>query len=311
MTRILVTGASGLLGLNFAMMYYRRHTVTGVVNHNSLQKAPFAFVQADLAQPEALDKLIDQAEPEVVLHCAALANIDACESQPELAWQINTLAPQRLAERAARDGFKLVHISTDAVFDGARGNYSEEDRPNPLGVYANSKLAAEEKVLAACPRALVARVNFYGWSLTGRRSLSEYFYRSFSENLPVRGFTDVFFCPLEVTQLGETLLRLVELDVQGIYHVLSRDCLSKYDFGCRIAEIFGFDPARVQPVRVLESGLVARRSPNLRMRTDKLARTLGEPAPGVAEGLQRFYRQMGDGTAETIRSLARVSQEID
>ena len=311
MTRFLVTGASGLLGLNFALKYYRQHSLTGIVHRNPLQNAPFRVVQADLAQPDRLDEMLDQVQPEVVLHCAAMANIDACEKQPERTWQINTLAPERLAKRAARDGFRLVHISTDAVFDGSRGNYSEGDQPNPLGVYARSKLAAEEKVLAACPQTLVARVNFYGWSLYGRRSLAEHFHRSFSENRPARGFTDVYFCPLEVTQLAETLLRLIELRSSGIYHVVSQEGLSKYEFGCKLARVFGFDERLLQPVRLQEAGLIARRSPDLRLRTEKLALALGQPAPGVAEGLQRFCRQEQAGAAREIRALAAVSQEID
>ena len=304
MTRILITGASGLLGLNFAMQFYSQHTLTGVVHSNILAGAPFPVIQADLSQPGIMEEILDQVRPEVVLHCAALANVDACEHQPELAWQVNAELPGRLAAASARDGFHLVHLSTDAVFDGQHGDYSEEDEPNPLSTYARTKLAGERKVFEANPAALVARVNFYGWSLSGRRSLGEFFVTNLSAGRQVNGFTDVVFCPLEATLLGEVFLRLVELEAGGLLHVVSSEWQSKYDFGCAVAAQFGLDDGLIRPVSVAEGGLLAARSPDLRLRTDRLAGFLGRPAPGQAECLQRFYDLYQSGYPLRLRQLA-------
>lgn len=304
MTRILVTGASGLLGLNFALRYHADHQVSGVVHRNPLNNPPFQQIVADLSDAETLQAVLDQSEPEVVLHCAALANVDECEHDPQRAFQVNVALPAGLARAAARHGFRLVHLSTDAVFDGQRGNYSEEDTPNPLSVYARSKWLAEQRVLEACPQALVARVNFYGWSLSGQRSLGEFFYYNLKEGRPVKGFTDVYFCPLEATQLADLLLRLVEKGAAGLYHVVSSECQSKYAFGVSIARRFGLDERLIEPVSVAESGLVARRSPDLRLRTDKLAAVLGEPPPGQAAALDRFYQLYLSGYPQQIRLLA-------
>ncbi len=143
--RILITGASGLLGLNFALQAAgdARYAVTGVVHHNELAGVPFSVLQSDLARPRAVAELLELTRPELVIHCAALANLEACEAQPEQAWRLNAGVPGDLAIATAQAGIKLVHISTDAVFDGQRGDYTEEDKPNPLGVYARSKLAGE------------------------------------------------------------------------------------------------------------------------------------------------------------------------
>lgn len=304
MTRILVTGASGLLGLNFALRYHADHQVSGVVHRNPLNNPPFQQIVADLSDAETLQAVLDQSEPEVVLHCAALANVDECEHDPQRAFQVNVALPAGLARLAARHGFRLVHLSTDAVFDGQRGDYTEEDTPNPLSVYARTKWQAEQQVLETCPQALVARVNFYGWSLSGQRSLGEFFYYNLKQGRPVKGFTDVIFCPLEATQLADLLLRLVEKDAAGLYHVVSSECQSKYAFGVSIARRFGLDESLIEPVSVMEGGLVARRSPNLRLRTDKLAAALGEPPPGQAAALDRFYQLFLAGYPQQIRSLA-------
>ncbi|MCX7976518.1 MAG: SDR family oxidoreductase [Bellilinea sp.] len=304
MMRILVTGASGLLGLNFALRYHADHQVSGVVHRNPLNNPPFQQIVADLSDAETLQAVLDQSEPEVVLHCAALANVDECERNPQRAFQVNVALPAGLARLAARDGFRLVHLSTDAVFDGQRGDYTEEDTPNPLSVYARTKWQAEQQVLETCPQALVARVNFYGWSLSGQRSLGEFFYYNLKQGRGVKGFTDVIFCPLEATQLADLLLRLVEKGAAGLYHVVSSECQSKYAFGVSIARRFGLDESLIEPVSVMEGGLVARRSPNLRLRTDKLAATLGEPPPGQAAALDRFYQLFLAGYPQQIRSLA-------
>ncbi|MEW6180719.1 MAG: SDR family oxidoreductase [Chloroflexota bacterium] len=304
MMRILVTGASGLLGLNFALRYHADHQVVGVVHRNPLRNPPFQQLTADLSNPGKLEQVLEETRPQAVLHCAAMANVDECERNPERAFQVNSELPAALARAAARHGFRLVHLSTDAVFDGQRGNYSEEDTPNPLSVYARSKWLAEQRVLEACPQALVARVNFYGWSLSGQRSLGEFFYYNLKEGRPVKGFTDVYFCPLEATQLADLLLRLVEKGAAGLYHVVSSECQSKYEFGLSIARRFGLDERLIEPVSVAESGLVARRSPDLRLRTDKLAAVLGEPPPGQAAALDRFYQLYLSGYPQQIRLLA-------
>ena len=306
MTRILVTGASGLLGLNFCLRFYHQHELTGVINSHPLPGARFPVMQADLTRPGEIERLLDQVQPELVLNAAALANIDECESLPEQTWQINVHLPRALARACASRGVKLIHLSTDAVFDGLRGDYSEEDEPSPRSVYARSKLASERAVLEEAPGALVARLNFYGWSLFGKRSLAEFFFYNLSERIAVQGFVDVQFCPLEVTYLAEILLRLDELGCGGLYHVVSSESLTKYTFGLAVAERFGLDGSLIRPVSVSEGGLRAVRSPDLRLRTDRLSAALGHPPPGQAECLQRFYEQYQNCYPQQVRDLARM-----
>lgn len=304
MTRILVTGASGLLGLNFSLQHAGRHEITGVVNSQALRNVPFAVRGADLGQPGSGAALLEAVRPEILLHCAAVANLEVAERDPALAQRVNADLPGELAEASRRLGVRMVHLSTDAVFDGTHGPYSEDDEPNPLSAYARSKRAGELAVLTANPQAIVARVNFYGWSLNGRRSLAEFFFNNLSAGKTANGWTDVFFCPLEVNTLGDLLLEMAEKGLEGLYHVVSPECLSKYDFGRAVARAFGFDEGLVLPTRVSESGLNAARSPDLRLSTAKLARDLGRSLPGQDECLARFQRQFQDGYPQRLRGLA-------
>ncbi|MEM5775734.1 MAG: SDR family oxidoreductase, partial [Anaerolineaceae bacterium] len=202
---VLVTGASGLLGLNFSLALHNRARIVGVAHHTRLQNTPFSLLEADLTDRRQVDALLEQARPDAILNCAALANLDRCEEDPELAQRMNADLPGWLASWSKRNAAGLVHISTDAVFDGARGEYREDDTPNPLGRYAVTKLEGEQRVLAADPDAAVCRVNFYGCSPSGKRSLVEFFYNHLSESKAVNGFTDVLFCPLYVLDLSEIL----------------------------------------------------------------------------------------------------------
>ncbi len=303
--RILVTGASGLLGLNFALQYCGQHTVVGLFNDHSLANVPFEACRVDLTQKGAAEKAIRDAKPELILHCAAVANLDACEKNPGLAERLNAEVPGEFALAARRLGIRMIHISTDAVFDGLRGKYSEQSAPNPINVYASSKLAGERAVAEANPEAIIARVNFYGWSLGGTRSLAEFFFNNLRAGKRTNGFTDVWFCPLEVTMLGKVLMKMAAKGLSGLYHTVSRECLSKYDFGCRLARQFGLDQDLVIPVSWLEGNLTAPRSPNLSLRTDKLEKALGEALPDQAEGLKQYYASYREGYSERIRKMGR------
>jgi dTDP-4-dehydrorhamnose reductase len=288
--RILVTGASGLLGINLALEASREHSVLGLVNGNRIKTDAFTVIEGDLLVPGTAERLLDETQPDWVIHCAALANLDACEVDPARAQQLNTEVPRKLAQIVARGGARLLHVSTDAVFDGQQGGYSETDRPNPVGIYSRTKLEGELAVLDADPRAIVARVNLFGYSLGGKRSLSEFFLYNLQAGRTVLGFTDVFFCPLLANDLARQFLAMLEQGLSGLYHVVSSECLSKYDFGVRLARRFSLDESLIQPASVTEAGLKAARAPNLCLRTDKFTLALGTPPPTASAGLERFYR---------------------
>lgn len=302
--RILVTGASGLLGLNLALEAANSHTVFGQVNRNLLHTGKFTILQADLLAAGAVERLLEQAQPDWVIHCAALAILEACESDPERAYQLNTEIPALLARHVARGGARFLHVSTDAVFDGQRGNYTEDDEPNPLSVYGQTKLAGERAVLQANSQALIARVNLVGWSLHGQRSLAEFFFYNLQTGKRVKGFRDVFFCPLLANHLAQIFLRMLELKLSGLYHVVSSEGLSKYDYAVRLARRFGFDENLILPVMLADSGLQAARSPRLTLRSDKTAQALGSPLPNVSTGLEGLYALYQQGYPQQLRLMS-------
>ena len=302
--RILVTGASGLLGINLALEASLDHEVYGLVHSHALQAKSFTVIQGDLRIQGTAERILEQVQPDWVIHCAALANLDACETDPAQAKKMNTEIPHQLAKLVARGGARLLHVSTDSVFDGQRGNYSEEDRPNPLGIYSLTKLEGEYAVAEANSDAIIARVVFYGFSLSGKRSLGEFFLYNLQASRPVMGFTDVYFCPLLANDLAHIFLKMLALQLSGLFHVVSRQCISKYAFGAAIAQRFGLDASLIQPTSVGQAGLAATRSPNLTLRSDKLVASLGEAPPDIISGVEKFHSLYLQGYSARLRGMA-------
>lgn len=309
MARILVTGASGLLGANLALTSVERgHAVIGVCCTHRLRPMGFEVVQADLTLPGEAQRVMMEASPDWVVNSAALTDLDACERSPELADRVNRGAAEAVAVAAAARDARLVHISTDAVFDGRRGDYTEQDTPQPVNVYARSKYAAERVVADACPSAAIVRTNIYGWNALSKRSLGEWFLENLEAGRPCNGFTDVMTTPILVNDLSEMLLALIASMLSGIYHVAGGECLSKYDFGLKLAATFGLDAGLIHPASVEDAGLTARRSKVLCLNSGKAQADLGIRLPRADEGLLRFRQLRQAGLPERLHGLTEAAK---
>ncbi len=301
MARILITGASGLLGINLAMDAMREHEVVGI-DRGRLKSAPFRVIQADILKTDEINSILDSTHPDGLINCAALANLEKCEEDPIQAKLLNTDLPGELAVACAKRNLPFIHLSTDSVFDGTKeGIYTEADEPNPLGMYAQTKLEGERAALSANPQAIVARVNFFGWSLGGRRSLGEFFVNNLSEGKNVNGFTDVIFCPMWVNHLSRLLIEMLEKDLHGLYHVVGAQAMNKYQFGVEVARKFGLRESLIAPQSVERSGLTAKRSHNLWLSVHKLSTDLRREIPSFSTGLDGFYTQYQQGYPQKIR----------
>ena len=300
--KLLIIGASGLLGINLAIEAMREHEVIGV-DRGKLKSALFQVFKADFLNIGEIDSRLDTTKPDWLINCAALASLEKCEEDPTQAKKLNTDLPGELAAACAKRDIHFVHISTDSVFDGTKeGLYREDDKPSPPGVYSQTKLDGERVVLRGNPQAIIARVNFYGWSLGGRRSLGEFFVNNLSEEKVVNGFTDVIFCPMLVNDTARLLLEMLEKQLSGVYHVVGAQPMSKYQFGIEVARTFGLREDLISPQSVEASGLTAKRSHNLWLSTHKLSTDLGHEIPTFSTGLAEFYTQFQQGYPQKIRS---------
>jgi dTDP-4-dehydrorhamnose reductase len=299
--KLLITGVSGLLGINLAMEAMRAHEAIGV-DRGKLKSSPFQVIKTDLLHRNEIGSIFDSTRPDALINCAALANLEECEENPERARMLNAEMPGELAHVCAQRNISFVHISTDAVFDGTKaGSYTEADEPRPQSIYSQSKLDGERAVQQANAQAIIARVNFFGWSLTNSRSLGEFFVNNLTAEKPVSGFTDVIFCPMLVNHTARLLLEVLAKNLSGLYHVVGAQPMSKYQFGLEIARKFGLKESLISPKSVEGSGLTAKRSHNLWLSIHKLSTDLGSEIPNFSTGLDEFYTQHQQGYPQKIR----------
>ena len=296
----LITGATGLLGANAAIEISKHHDVVGVA-----RKIPTSshtpFLEFDLANSVKRGSILDKSGAGVVLHCAAISTHEACESNPELARELNVNASRELAKRAAELGSKFIYISSDAVFDGERGNYSEEDSTSPETTYAKTKLQGEIAVLEENPEALILRVNFYGWSPTGTRSLAEFFVNRLNNAEIAPGFVDVVVSTMYVGTLVSRIQQLVDIKAQGIFHVVNDESTSKFDFGRAIAQRLGVDSDWVTPTFSSEVLSVAR-GMNTSLNTSKLRDTL-HLSTSQSTDLDSFFNDFEYGRPKELKNF--------
>ena len=248
MTRanVLITGACGLLGAHLVAMLSRRYDVVGVDRHPWWGDEPQAVRLGDLEAPQFLRDTVEATAPSILIHCAALANVDACEQDPAQAYTRNATLTRQLV-RAVPASCLVVYLSTDGVFQGDTPFAREEDAPCPRTVYGRSKLQGEREVALATRNHLIVRTNFYGWSSGRKRTAGEWLYHALEAQQPVTLFTDFFFTPIYVVDFVERLIHLLEHPYRGLIHVAGRDRLSKHLFGMLMAEAGGFSTEAVRP----------------------------------------------------------------
>lgn len=279
----LVTGASGFLGANIGYFLTGKARRVAATRHGNVPPQFDAAITGDLEDAASWVAQLRVLRPTVVVHSAATASHEACESDPDRAHRINAVATGALAKAADEVGARFVYISTDAVFDGERGHYTEDDTPNPTSVYGRTKLQGEQ-LAADATDALIIRTNFFGWSPSGTRSILEFFVDELSSRNGVRGFTDFTTTSAYTQVLAESIEELVDTEASGLFHLTSPDALTKYEFGVAVAEVFGLDAGLITPTR---ADIHPPRTGDISLDVTKVQDTLRKTLPTQREGISR------------------------
>ena len=299
MRSLLVTGGSGLLGSAVVRQAVGRFKVLSTYNKNPVSLEGAKFIHADLLNEKDL-RTLSLAKPEIIVHCAALTNVDYCESNYEEAYAQNVQASINVAEIARDRGSFLIHISTDGVFNGEKGSYSEDDTPDPINAYGKSKLEAELKVSKAFAHCCIVRTNIFGWNPTARTSMAEWMISVLRNGQVLSAFKDVVISPVLVNDLAEILFELCRLEYEGTIHIGSSDDCSKFQFAYALAEVFKFDKRNIKPISVDELHLVARRPKNTSLNVLRVSSLMDRKMPSVLEGILKMKQLGNSGYARRV-----------
>lgn len=282
MLKVLVTGASGLLGST--LVPYLKTQGYIVIQHASRHAGN---VNVDLTDAPAAHAMLDTIRPDVIVNLVACTDVDKCETKPQKAYLLNTRTVEIISKWILNNQKKchLIHISTDAVYDG-EGPHSEKDIVLK-NYYAFSKYAGE---LAAIPAsATILRTNFFGPSLCSHRmSLSDWLHQSLSEKKNIKVFTDVYFSPLSMRSLIELISQMIIQRMPGIYNLGSNAGMNKADFAFELARVLQLPIASMERGVSSDIQFAAYRSKDMRMKLSNFETTFGFSLPTLQEEIERL-----------------------
>jgi dTDP-4-dehydrorhamnose reductase len=280
-----VIGASGLVGhYLYGRLQARGRSVCGTSHRQSVT----ALLPLDLRDADAVHNLLDELRPAVVYLPAAFPNVEYCETHPEETAAVNVEGTRVVAQAMTRGRGRLVFFSSDYVFDGCAGPYTEADAPNPICEYGRQKLAAERLVAELLPDSLIIRTTVvYGWERQGKNFVQGLLKR-LAAGEPMRVPCDQVGSPTYAADLADAVIDLAERGATGIHNVVGPQRADRYEFAVAAARLAGLDPELITPVLTRDLGQVAARPLHAGLRTELAQATLGRSLIGYRTGLRHM-----------------------
>lgn len=287
--KIFVTGGSGLLGSKIAKYAKEKFEVISTFLDHPVDEQGFKAERLDIRDPRPTAELIEKHRPDVVVHSAALTNVDYCEKNREEARLTNVKGTENVANACKKIGCKMVYISTAGIFDGKYVPYSETARPNPLNYYAKTKLQGEYLTLALKDYIIARTTVPYGWH-PWKLNFVTWIIDSLNKKTPIKIVTDQRNTPTYADDFANALLRLVELDKRGVFNVVGSTSIGRFDFAMKVAKIFDLDKSLIAPVTTEELAQVAPRPSDDSLKIDKILK-LEIRMSTLDAGLQKMKRE--------------------
>ena len=252
--KVLITGSNGLLGQKIVYNLRERKDIdlyaTALGENRLISQSGYNFISLDITDKVKVEKVIKNISPDIIINTAAMTNVDACELDQENCWLINVKAVEYIAQSAEKLGAHLLHISTDFVFDGENGPYSENDTPNPIHYYAESKLASENVVKEICSKWSIARtIIIYG--ITDNMSRSNLVLWSKAEiekGNTIDVVNDQFRSPTLAEDLAGGCISIIDKQAIGLYHLSGPKTYSIIDLVYQVADFYNLDKSLINPV---------------------------------------------------------------
>ena len=294
--KVFIAGVNGLLGQSVVTMF-NRETDFEVIQ-SSIEPEPYMdfsspYIQLDITNKDDVKNAIHKFEPDVIVNCAAFTDVDKCETERELCWKLNVDAVKNLIISSRANNSKIIHISTDYVFDGKHGPYSESDTPNPISFYGRSKLASENALLTSGIDFVILRtIVLFGVGTKVKPNFALWLINNLSAKKKVNIVNDQIGNTTIVDDLAWGIIKAAEKNVSGIYNVAGKDIISRLDFTYTLCDVFGYDKSLISEITTASLNQPAPRPLNSGLITLKAETELGISPMDHLEALQLLKFQL-------------------
>jgi dTDP-4-dehydrorhamnose reductase len=293
---VLITGSNGLLGQKLIhKIPTESNNVYGcdLASATVVKDVDHQYVMLDLYNRKDTVDLIVDIKPNVIVHAGAMTNVDLCETEKENCWRVNVSGTEHVILGADKVGASVIFLSTDYIFNGANGPYTENDFPDPKSYYGRSKLAAENAFRGSRINWTIVRTNvLYGHSLSGGHSYLSWLLRSLRSGEQVRIVNDQLSNPTFVDDLAIGIESIIKRDYNGIINIAGAENFSRYEFSCRIADYFKLDKGLIIPIKTADLNLPAERPLRSGLLTNKAEEYLGYYPTAVENTLEIYQNQV-------------------
>jgi dTDP-4-dehydrorhamnose reductase len=292
--RILLVGCNGMLGQRTAEFYLNNTDVQllGCSIEKTAVSKNIDYIECDITRREKIKKIILDFYPDFIINTAAYTDVDKSESERELAWKINVKGLEYISEASRVIDSHIIHISSDYIFDGIYGPYTELAKPNPLGYYGRTKLASENALKISGVIHTIIRTNVLYGIADSRPDFVRWIIASLRQGHIIRIVTDQVNNPTFIDDLIQGISKVIEFKKQGIYNIGGKDFLNRYDFSIEIADFFNLDKSLIKPILTEELNQPAKRPLKSGLITIKAETELGFKPHSIKDSLIKMKKEL-------------------
>lgn len=291
--RYLVTGSSGLIGNNLtAILEKYGNAVYSCYNEI---KPQFGIpIKLDLLNFDEISDIFNHVQPDIVIHLAALTDVEKCEKEPELANSINAKATEIIAKESTTLQCNMIYLSTDYVFDGKKGMYDETNLTNPLNQYGKSKLSGEKNVLSFAKKWTILRTSTPFGTHTNKKTFPIWLLENITNNQEVDVLEDQFTSPTYVPNLSKMIFEIASKNIEGLFHLSGSSKISRYEFAKKILKMLNLDDSLLNPVKTNSLSWKARRPLDSSLDVSKIDSILNTKPLSIEASLNNFLPELKD-----------------
>jgi len=289
--KILFTGGSGLLALNWAYQIRNIYDIVLGLHEKVINVSGVTSVMISLENEVEFLNSIQNIKPDLIIHTAGMTNVDLCEADPNMASKINFEAVKYVSNVCSKNNIDLIFISTDHLFNGKKSFVEENQLKAPINWYGRTKSLGEDYIAVNNPNSLIIRTNFFGWGTSYRQSFSDFIINSLSSGKNITLFHDIYYTPILIDVLVINVMNLYLSKAAGIFNVVSNERISKFEFGLMVADIFGLDPSLILKGKIEDKLELVQRPKDLSLSNQKLIDFLKTSIPSIKDQILELKKQ--------------------